>query len=632
MVTNYTNVGVFVGSKERKDGLAKLNKRGMFEHNTDRRYNNNVFLSCRRPNINRPRNATGFTTCAKCLGPYSKRTIRAHFKRCDAINCDLNGERSVLVLGRMVEGRVHEEACDTLKDIFSHMTQDDVVRLIRYDWLITVYGNSLCDSNAEDFQSNVVSGKLRLAGRLLSTLKSINQDISDFASLYKPRYYDNVIQAIRTIGRFDPVKKYYGSPSTSKAAVTLVRAVGVKLVAEYIKKEDLESQSRTENFNKVFDSGVTSAVSKGVYRTQSKMKRDKREKLPSTEDIKLLAMYISKQLKVATLELSRKYTYASYLNVARMTIASLIVFNRRRTGETQNILTTDYDRREYIEDKWIEKLSAADKKMAKLYSRMQIRGKLGRTVPCLIKPNVDKAIKLLLRHRKNANITDDNEFLFGLPKTATNRIRRVNACNVLRKISVLCGAKEPETLRGTKMRKHVASMCISLELTETAVADVAEYLGHHDKVHYKYYRKMPIARDIVNMSKLLQTAQGDDEDDDGEESDDEDQDDPDGDHEDWPAPIGNGEDEQSKFSFHLFRLFIFLKFVYHFHHLDKNFPGQDQEVSSVDEALHVEPNKRKSKSPLRSIIYTSELTSKRNRVIYQLQTASVQPCYCWFNG
>lgn len=536
----------------------------MFEHNGNRKYNNGIFLPSRRPNINRPRDVSSSTTCVKCWGQYSKKYIRSHFRFCTEIDIDLHGERSVLVLGRMVEGRVHEDACDTLKnDVFPHMTEDDVVRTIKFDWLIITYGNSLCDSNPEEFQYDGISAKLRLAGRLLSILKSINPDITDFESLYRPKFFNSVIQAIRTVGQFDPVKKHYGSPSTSKAAVTLVRAVGLMLVGEYVLKEDDESQTRTEKFNIIFDSKVKTSVGKGVYRTQAKMKRDKREKLPSTEDIKRLAQYINKQSKVSFVELSKQFSSAAYLNLARMTMASLIVFNRRRTGETQNIRTENYHLREYLDDKWLATLSVEDQKLAKQYSRMTIRGKLDRTVPCLIKPDVDKSIQLLIRHRKNAKIADDNEFLFGLPTITGGRNRRVNACNVLRKLSVLCGAKEPQLLRGTKMRKHVASMCISMELSESAVSDVADYMGHHEKVHYQYYRKMPIVREIVKMSKLLQTAQGDVEDDD-EISDDEEQDDPDGDNDSWPhqddgvdcvETVGVSE-EKSKFLF----LFCFSSF------------------------------------------------------------------------
>lgn len=270
--------------------LARLKNRGSFEHNNNPKYHKGVMIICRRANINRPRDATKQATCANCLGSYSKTSIRHHFKKCT--ENAFNGERSVLLLGRLMEGRISELACDTLRlEIFSHMTEDDIIRLIRFDWLIIVFGNNLCDRHNETFQTNVISQKLRRAGRLLSELKKIEPDVTDYASMFQPRVYDSVILAIRLVGRFDPVTKYYGAPSTASAIVTEIRAAGMALVAEYIKQENAEAQSKTENFIKLYNSYVGTSILKSVYRTQANNKRDRREKLPTTEDVKLLAMY-----------------------------------------------------------------------------------------------------------------------------------------------------------------------------------------------------------------------------------------------------------------------------------------------------------------------------------------------------
>lgn len=199
---------------------------------------------------------------------------------------------------------------------------------------------------------------------------------------------------------------------------------------------------------------------------------------------------------------------------------SLIIFNCRRTGETKNILVTDFQRRERLDDELVATLPAEDRLLAKKFCRMKIRGKLGRTVPVLIKPEVDKCIELLIRHRIYANIPVENEFLFALPTFAGQRLKRIDACALLRKSSVLCGAKYPETLRGTNMRKHVATMCVSLELNENSVSELAEFMGHHEKIHRQFYRQMPIVREIVKMSRILESAQGaydDDDDDEAEE-------------------------------------------------------------------------------------------------------------------
>lgn len=514
--------------------LAGLRKKGTFVHNSNLKYNKGVMMTSRRPNINRPRKAISETTCANCLGSYSKTSIRNHFKTCSENG--LNGERSVLVLGRMVEGRIHELACDMLRlEIFPYMTEDDIVRLIRFDWLVIVYGNKLCDRHLEVFQSDVISQKLRRAGRLLNELKSIQPDITDLASVFQPKFYKSIIQAIRVLGKFNPVSKYYSSPSTASAIVTEIGAIGATLAAEYIMQEKYELHTRTKLFIEVYDTDVKTAINKAVYRTQAKMKRDRRETLPSTEDVKLLATFVDRERKVFFESVSKQFSYKAWLKLAEYTMASLIVFNRRRTGETQNILVTDFERRERLDHQMIDSLPVEDQKLARKYCRMKIRGKLDRTVPVLIKPDVDKCIKLLIHHRKDARIPIQNEFLFALPKFADKRIKRIDACTLLRKLSLLCGAKHPETLRGTKMRKHVATMCVSMELSENSVSEVADFMGHHEKIHRQYYRQMPIVREIVKMSRILQSAQGafDDEDDD-------DEDDELGDYENEPSQDQNG--------------------------------------------------------------------------------------------
>lgn len=139
---------------------------------------------------------------------------------------------------------------------------------------------------------------------------------------------------------------------------------------------------------------------------------------------------------------------------------------------------------------------------------MKVRGKRDRTASVLIKPNIEKCLQLILSHRKEGNVPNNNKYLFGLPSLAGLRIRVIDACRVVLKFSGKCGAKDPKSLRGKTMRKHMASMCISKELSDNAVSDVADVMGHHEKIHREYYRRNPMVREVVKMSQLLEAAQG----------------------------------------------------------------------------------------------------------------------------
>lgn len=53
----------------------------------------------------------------------------------------------------------------------------------------------------------------------------------------------------------------------------------------------------------------------------------------------------------------------------------------------------------------------------------------------------------------------------------------------MRAFAESCGAENPQTIRGIILRKHIATMCVNFNLTETQISDLADFLGHADKIH-----------------------------------------------------------------------------------------------------------------------------------------------------
>lgn len=63
-------------------------------------------------------------------------------------------------------------------------------------------------------------------------------------------------------------------------------------------------------------------------------------------------------------------------------------------------------------------------------------------------------------------------------------------------------------LRGTKLRKHIATFCASMELADTEISDLANFMGHAEKIHREVYRQPIISRDILNITQHLEAAHG----------------------------------------------------------------------------------------------------------------------------
>jgi len=83
----------------------------------------------------------------------------------------------------------------------------------------------------------------------------------------------------------------------------------------------------------------------------------------------------------------------------------------------------------------------------------------------------------------------------------------------MRRYSEECGALHPDRLRGTNLRKHIATTCINLNLKDHEVSDLANFMGHDEKIHKNHYRHPILSREIFQVSKLLEIVHEKDSDD-----------------------------------------------------------------------------------------------------------------------
>ena len=420
-----------------------------------------------------------------------------------------------------MEGRLHKEASAKLRlEVFPPLREDDIIRLIRYDRILIIWGNKLCLRYTPHYQHNMIRSRLRLMGRLLLAAKTLNPIVADYASLYNPKMCDGVVQAARVLGRYDEQVGEFGAPSVGMNLGTYIKQIGEILMIEYVKSEEPEKEQTVERFLKVFKLDYALEVNKAALETQRKQQRQKKVILPSTNDIRTLTDYLDCEMEHSFNKLSESYSFEEWYKLSQLTMTAIIAFNRRRTGEIQNILVEDYLNPEKIDEKTdpelYASLSVKSKAIANKYVRISIRGKKGRPVPVLLYPQLVKNLDLFLKHRTEAKVPSGNIYLFGLPCYNKKRTKVIDACEAMRKFSSLCGAVMPETLRGTELRKHIATKCVTLNLKDNEVTDLANFMGHSEKIHKEIYRQPIKSREIIGISRLLEAARGEEDDSDAE--------------------------------------------------------------------------------------------------------------------
>lgn len=509
---------------ERKRIIETIRRNGNFIYNTNNNVNDGKLVVCRRPRKDKPKNAKDYTACAKCKGFFAKTTIRRHFKRCTGYSS--THHRSVMVMGRAVIGRINPVAEETLrKVVFPVLREDEITRIIRYDELIIMYGNRLCRKYRKQYQHKLIRSHLRYLGRFLKIIKDINVQVTDMQSIYHPGFYEDCIKTVNKMSILDNTTNTYKVTTTPQLMGTLLKKVGNLLITQSIKKKDYETKNDAEEFLALLIDDFPSSVNKAALEAQEENKRNKKTELPLMDDIIKLRNYLSEKRKILCEKLKETFCPDSWLELAKITLTSVQLFNRRRPGEIEHLLVKDF--KNYVQvskdtDKDLfQSLSNRAQEIAKKYVRFTIRGKLMRTVPVLLSAELLKCIEIILKYRDDAHVPTKNVYLFGIPGYNKKYCKFLNACELMRRFSTECGAERPWTLRGTGLRKHVATISVALDLSENDISDLAKHMGHAITIHKEIYRQPIISRDIVRMSQVLEKAQGINSDSDESNNDDE---------------------------------------------------------------------------------------------------------------
>lgn len=290
---------------------------GTLNWNMNAELNKGELIASRRPNKKYNKTGIDFKSCPYCFGSYVKTALRFHVSyNCPNKPISNNGESEVeritTALGTALEGRMHENASERLKEVFKGFQDDSLVRLIRFDWLLIVYGNNLSTKYKRPKHAKMIRNRLRLAGRILLALKDVEPEVTEFGKLYHPKYFDALISAIENLARLDNDRNEFEAPTSASDAGTAVKQIGKMLISVYIKRGDRESRIITDEFLTLMDTDFPTMISKTVAETKARMKREKQVELPSSEDIKLLAQHIDSEREKCFSELSISFSYKKW--------------------------------------------------------------------------------------------------------------------------------------------------------------------------------------------------------------------------------------------------------------------------------------------------------------------------------
>lgn len=388
------------------------------------------------------------------------------------------------------------------RDIISRMNQDAATAAVRLDRLIMKFGDRLHFKHGHlRYRWQYIRERIREMGRLLVEVRKQVPSVQGLADCIVPEHFHAVVKAVRCLCGFDEDEHVYSKPSLAlKMGHSLKECTRVEINNCVVQNSNTDQRQKHEEFLSLCASEWKHEISSHALRSLHGRKFNKPLVLPLAEDVKLLHRHLSEMAQRAMESLGDEPSEPAWCELCQVTLAQVVIFNRRRGGEAQRMSLSAYHGNVENVNEDIEGcLSAFEKVLCREFKIVYIEGKKGRKVPVLLTPVIQRQISLLAEHRITVGVSANNDYLFA----RRNSSEPYRSSDCLRRFASECKAKNPNAITSTKLRKHVATMSQMLALTENELDLLANFLGHDIRVHREYYRLPEQTLQVAKVSKLL---------------------------------------------------------------------------------------------------------------------------------
>ena len=390
------------------------------------------------------------------------------------------------------------EAPDQLLELMACMRDDEVTDACRQDPLILEFGARLYKKLGHEKHLHAhIREKLRELGRLLVKLREGSDTDATLESFIHPSRFLTVVEAVKVLTGAKDGK--FANPSLAlKLGYSLADCAGILKTRGIIESNNI-LKAAADDFLLLYQRDWKLHVSARALGTLSERKWNEPEVLPLNEDIQKLTEELGVEMSEAQAQLGRDPCIATYTRLSEVVLTSIILFNRRRPGETARLTVKTYtDRDQTMNKDIVDHLTPVERKLCESLGYVVVRGKRGMGVPMMLTEKVRSALDQLVEARELAGISPDCPYLFTTGTAPDSTPLRGSDC--IRKLTRKAGVSN---VTATKYRKHAATMLQLLQLSENEMDIVARFMGHDIRVHREFYRLPEKTVHAAKISKLL---------------------------------------------------------------------------------------------------------------------------------
>lgn len=491
----------------KKEELAKLRNAGNHLHNINTMKQGVGTVVVRR----RKRKETtvdSFVPCLKCMGWFAKKDLWRHL--C-VVKDDNTPHRQLVKKGKMLLPQTSDN--DLYNEIMASLRNDRISAIVKTDDTIKLLGMRETTKNGFDQDRHGhIRNKLRELGRLLMELrKTSNTEALGLSDFICPEKFKDVVTAVKRVAAYSHNTNQYGTPTLAlKLGHSLIRCC-ILLKAKAIEIGDTVLKEKTEAYHQLHTILWDQEVTCNASRTLHEMKKNTTKTIPLTEDVTKLSKHLADQTDMLCQKISDKAEVSkeTWERLCEVTLASIILFNRRRQGEASKMKLHDYNKgveADTHNEDVLKELSPFEKQLCKIMSRVEITGKRGRIVPVILTRTMKQALDLIVQHRELVGVAAENPFVFA--RANNKSLGHIRGCDCIRNLVHEVDLQYPHKITSTGLRKHIATMSQLVNLQDNELDVVAQYLGHDIRTHREHYRLPTSTVQVAKVTKLLLAMEG----------------------------------------------------------------------------------------------------------------------------
>lgn len=231
------------GSKQRRNGLLRLRKRGNFIKNSK----NSTLRPVKRVKHANHAGSIDFLPCSYCLGFYKKTVLYRHTKICSERPKDekfrqtsqSNGEIALLMSGFYDNHKV-------LRDLFARMQVDDITCTAENDFLIRLYGSTYLMRRNTKMNFTVARYDVRCISKLLMYCRQQHRDIKQLVDLLQQKHFELIIAGVKKLVRYDKNTETFQLPKLALHFGKLIRKCCDLAIIHFLQKKENTYEQRED--------------------------------------------------------------------------------------------------------------------------------------------------------------------------------------------------------------------------------------------------------------------------------------------------------------------------------------------------------------------------------------------------